>query len=89
MTDTIDVDYQFSDNPQLGGDTVEIPRSFTVGEFKNRIKSKYNGLNFDEYHVIYNAAIQPNTRKFSDFWSDNPVREIHFAKDALSGLYKL
>jgi len=82
--DLIDVDYQFLDNPQLGGDTVEIPRPYTVGDFKNRVKNKYKNLNLDEYHLVYNTAIQPKSKKFSDFWSDDPVREVHFVKDALS-----
>ncbi len=83
VTDTIVVDYEFTDDPQLGGDTVEIPRSFTIGEFKSLIKSEYKSLDFNEYHAIYNGSIQPNNKKFSNFWLDNPVRELIFVRDSL------
>jgi len=84
--DVIDVSYNFLDNAHLGVDTIEIPRSYTVAEFRKRVQSRFTHLNVKEYHVIYKNAVQPDTRKFSAFWCDDPVSEIHLEKDTLSGL---
>ncbi len=86
VTASAEVDFKWSDHPELGGNSIDIPITFSVSDFKNAIKSQYNNLNLNLYCVIYNGSVIGNSKYFWEFWSEDPVREIHIARDSVSGL---
>ncbi len=83
---SVEVNFQWSDHPQFGVDTVDILTTWTIEDFKNAIKDQYPTVNLNQYCVIYNGAMQGNSKKFWEFWSEDPVREVHLVSQSIAGL---
>jgi len=81
------VEFGFQDSPHLGVDAVEIPITYTGTDFKNAIRDDYPYLDLNKYRIFYNSAMIGDSKKFFEFWSEEPVREIHLARDSESACF--
>lgn len=84
MSNNINIDFSFQDRHDIGGDSVTIPITSTVGHFKKTVQTMFP-FSIEEYQVQYDSRLRNNSEVFRDFWSTLDHKEVFLLKPSIAG----